>query len=76
MVMLRNSSEPLAIAPDAGPSYDWNQLVQDDRVHRLIYTDEAIFRSEMTRIFAGTWVPAVSKYDSTEARMLPAFSSG
>src|SRR3954449_4050240 len=36
--------------------YDWDQLVQEDRVHRLIYTDPAIFRAEMTRIFAGSWV--------------------
>ena len=23
--------------------YDWDELVQEDRVHRLIYTDPAIF---------------------------------
>jgi phenylpropionate dioxygenase-like ring-hydroxylating dioxygenase large terminal subunit len=53
---LRNFTEPLAIAPDSGPTYDWDKLVQEDRVHRLIYTDPAIFRSEMSKIFAGTWV--------------------
>ncbi len=36
--------------------YDWDELVQEDRVHRLIYTDPAIFAAEMTHIFAGTWV--------------------
>src|SRR5919199_5988140 len=36
--------------------YDWDELVQDDRVHRLIYTDPAIFTAEMTHIFGGTWV--------------------
>src|SRR4051812_14791278 len=53
---LRNFSEPLAITPENGPSYDWDLLVQEERVHRLIYTDAAIFRAEMSRIFAGTWV--------------------
>jgi phenylpropionate dioxygenase-like ring-hydroxylating dioxygenase large terminal subunit len=36
--------------------YDWDELVQEDRVHRLIYTDPAIFAAEMTHIFGGTWV--------------------
>src|SRR5580698_457359 len=35
--------------------YDWDYLVQDDRAHRLIYTDPAIFEAEMTNIFGGTW---------------------
>lgn len=38
------------------PAYDWDELVQEDRVHRLIYTDPAIFEAEMTQIFGGTWV--------------------
>src|SRR5581483_7702063 len=38
------------------PLYDWDELVHEDRVHRLIYTDPAVFEAEMTRIFAGTWV--------------------
>src|SRR4029079_19473640 len=25
------------------PLYDWDELVQEDRVHRLIYTDPAVF---------------------------------
>jgi phenylpropionate dioxygenase-like ring-hydroxylating dioxygenase large terminal subunit len=40
-------------APDG---LDWDVLVQEDRVHRLIYTDPAIFAMEMTAIFGGTWV--------------------
>jgi phenylpropionate dioxygenase-like ring-hydroxylating dioxygenase large terminal subunit len=36
--------------------YDWDQLVQEDRVHRRIYTDPDIFDAEMTKIFGGTWV--------------------
>ena len=35
--------------------YDWDYLVQEDRAHRLIYTDPAIFEVEMTQIFGGTW---------------------
>ena len=29
--------------------YDWDYLVQEDRAHRLIYTDPAIFEAEMTQ---------------------------
>lgn len=36
--------------------YDFDQLIREDRVHRRIYTDEAIFRAEMTRIFGAVWV--------------------
>ena len=35
--------------------YDWDYLVQEDRAHRLIYTDSAIFEAEMTNVFGGTW---------------------
>jgi phenylpropionate dioxygenase-like ring-hydroxylating dioxygenase large terminal subunit len=41
---------------DFGSPYDWERLVQEDRVHRLIYTDPGIFREEMTRIFGAVWV--------------------
>ncbi len=33
----------------AADLYDWDELVQEDRVHRLIYTDPAIFEAEMTQ---------------------------
>jgi phenylpropionate dioxygenase-like ring-hydroxylating dioxygenase large terminal subunit len=36
--------------------YDWDFLVQEDRVHRTIYNDPAIFAAEMTHIFGATWV--------------------
>ena len=46
-------------APPAGVGgtalYDWDYLVQEDKAHRLIYTDPAIFEAEMTHIFGGTW---------------------
>ena len=32
------------------------QLVREDRVHRNVYTDPAIFEIEMERIFARTWM--------------------
>lgn len=38
------------------PSYDWDELVQEDRVHRSLYTDPNIFALEMTHVFGGTWV--------------------
>lgn len=38
------------------PLYDWDELVQEDKVHRLLYTDPAVFDAEMTHIFGGTWV--------------------
>ena len=44
-----------APAPGA-PAYDFDTLVQEDRVHRLLYTDPEIFRREMRTIFGSTWV--------------------
>jgi phenylpropionate dioxygenase-like ring-hydroxylating dioxygenase large terminal subunit len=38
-----------------GP-YDWDALVQEDRVHRLLYTDPGIFREEMIKVFGAVWV--------------------
>ncbi|MDP2621862.1 MAG: Rieske 2Fe-2S domain-containing protein [Hyphomicrobiales bacterium] len=35
---------------------DYGELVQDDRVHRLLYTDPAIFNQEMRKIFGAVWV--------------------
>ena len=34
------------------------KLVREDRVHRNVYTDPAIFELEMERIFARTWIYA------------------
>ena len=34
----------------------WDAFVQEDRVHRAIYTDPEIFQEEMVKIFGGTWV--------------------
>ena len=35
---------------------DVDHLVADDRVHRLVYLDPAVFEAEMARIFGRTWV--------------------
>ena len=35
---------------------DVDHLVADDRVHRLVYLDPAVFEAEMARIYARTWV--------------------
>jgi nitrite reductase/ring-hydroxylating ferredoxin subunit len=40
---------------DSTALYDWDYLVQEERAHRLIYTDPVIFEAEMTNIFGGTW---------------------
>src|SRR5712671_3473221 len=39
----------------ASDRFDFDELVQEDRAHRLIYTDPAIFQAEMTHVFGGTW---------------------
>ena len=41
---------------NGAPAYDYDALVHEDRVHRLLYTDPAIFREEMTKIFGAVWV--------------------
>ena len=35
---------------------DFGDLIREDRVHRRIYTEDAIFRTEMTKIFGAVWV--------------------
>ncbi|HJU12661.1 MAG TPA: aromatic ring-hydroxylating dioxygenase subunit alpha [Candidatus Binataceae bacterium] len=38
------------------PDLNFGQLVQDERVHRKIYTEQQIFDAEIERIFEHTWV--------------------
>jgi phenylpropionate dioxygenase-like ring-hydroxylating dioxygenase large terminal subunit len=38
------------------PQPNFDLLVQDERVHRTIYTDAEVFETEMERIFESTWV--------------------
>ncbi|WP_206435515.1 aromatic ring-hydroxylating oxygenase subunit alpha [Siminovitchia acidinfaciens] len=36
--------------------WDWDHLIQEDRVHRSVYTDPDIYKMEMTKVFGDTWV--------------------
>jgi phenylpropionate dioxygenase-like ring-hydroxylating dioxygenase large terminal subunit len=38
------------------PRANFDELVQDERVHRKIYTEAEVFEAEMERIFERTWV--------------------
>ncbi len=40
----------------SGNAFDWDDLVQPDRVHRAVYTDPRIFDLEMDRIFGKSWI--------------------
>jgi phenylpropionate dioxygenase-like ring-hydroxylating dioxygenase large terminal subunit len=40
----------------ANPEPDWQHLVQRDRVHGSLYSDEAIFQEELEKIWYRTWV--------------------
>lgn len=42
--------------PDPLERFDFDHLIHEDRVHRLLYTDPAIFNAEMNRIFGAVWV--------------------
>jgi phenylpropionate dioxygenase-like ring-hydroxylating dioxygenase large terminal subunit len=35
---------------------DWDQLIQTDRVHGSLYSDEALFQEELEKIWYTTWV--------------------
>jgi phenylpropionate dioxygenase-like ring-hydroxylating dioxygenase large terminal subunit len=54
--MNRGNRLPVPGDVDASTLYDWDELVQEDRVHRLIYTDPAIFAAELIHVFGATWV--------------------
>lgn len=41
---------------EAKQGYDWDYLIQPERVHRSVYTDVRIFQKEMIQVFGGTWV--------------------
>src|SRR5262249_94433 len=56
LVMLEKIHAPPGQSVSASGLYAWDELVQEDRVHRLIYTDRAIFQAEMTQIFGAVWV--------------------
>jgi phenylpropionate dioxygenase-like ring-hydroxylating dioxygenase large terminal subunit len=41
---------------NARATIDYNALVKDDRVHGRVYTDPAIFKEELDKIFSRGWV--------------------
>lgn len=53
---MTNTAQPPAAPPSPDTAWAWDELVQADRVHRRVYTDEAIFAREMNHVFAATWV--------------------
>ena len=50
----RRPAEPQA--QPSLPAIDFDHLVREDKVHRRLYTDPAIFSAEMRAIFGGVWV--------------------
>lgn len=48
--------DPESSSSTGAAGWDWDALVQPDRVHRRLYTDDAVFAREMNHIFAATWV--------------------
>lgn len=56
MAKLENPAALPSVVDGPEPRHDLDRLVQEDRVHRLIYTDPAIFQDEMTKVFGGIWV--------------------
>ena len=67
-------------AADSDPSTaDFAHLVQPHRVHRRIYTDQRIFETEMTRVFAASWcyvgheseIPGPGDYRTTTLGLRP-----
>ena len=48
--------EPIGRPGPAAPAFDFDELIHEDRVHRRLYTEEAIFQDEMRKIFGAVWV--------------------
>ena len=46
---------------------DYESLVQEDRVHSAVFTDEEIFQDELDRIFHRTWVFALHESEIPNA---------
>ena len=40
----------------ADPIFDYEMMIQEDKVHQRLYTEPGIFREELTRIFGAVWV--------------------
>jgi len=59
--MLEKLNRTPSRVESAAALYDWDELVQEDRVHRLIYTDPAIFQAEIFSRAGKIVVEAVSR---------------
>lgn len=55
MATSRYTNQLSGLSAQTALAYDWDTLVQEDRVHRLVYTAPDIFEAEMTHIFGGVW---------------------
>src|SRR5215470_12455455 len=51
--------------------YDWDELVQEDRVHRLIYTDPAIFGAVWVYLGHESQIPANDDYITVRLGLRP-----
>ena len=49
-----NFNRSITTQPES--EFDYDELIFEYRVHQCIYTEEAIFRQEMRKIFGGVWV--------------------
>ena len=54
--MLETPAGTMSLPTTPELPYDWDWLVQEDRAHRVLYTDPNIFQDEMTKIFGAAWV--------------------
>jgi phenylpropionate dioxygenase-like ring-hydroxylating dioxygenase large terminal subunit len=50
-----NKLDPMGTA-GSGDGFDFDDLIHEDKVHRLLYTDSEIFKLELNRIFGAVWV--------------------
>ena len=48
------NTSPAVVAAD--PTFDYEMMIQEDKVHQRLYTEPGIFREELTRIFGAVWV--------------------
>ena len=62
------------LAPGA-LAHDFDMLVHEDKVHRLLYTDPAIFALEMRRIFGATAAPIGARPSAAKPGARPRPSS-
>ena len=49
-------TQPQTTTPETSVRCRWDDLVRADRVHRSVYTDQAVFDDEMVKVFGAVWV--------------------